>query len=275
MRKYSNSIPLSFCLFFMLILVSCKKEAPTIVRINLEEFSATDMQKIGNFFFDAAEQSGDNLEILNAATYSEAYDYLNQMVEMLAYTEQIEHSRTFNWSVSILDNDNISSAFVLPGGHLYVYTGMLKAIEDESELAALLAHEMMYTDQGMVIAEIKENFGGAILGDILLGNEVSASKAVSIVNWVSEISFSEQQVRDADAFSVNTICPFLYDATGMIRLLRRIKEDNIEEVEWLVTRPGALPERIDALLAASELVCEDLNGSRYEERFEKIKALLP
>jgi len=83
-------------------------------------------------------------------------------------------------------------------------------------------------------------------------------------------------VRDADAFSVNTICPFLYDATGMIRLLRRIEQfDESIEVEWLATRPGILPERIDALLSASALVCEDLNGSRFEERFEEVKALLP
>jgi len=260
----------------MLVLVSCKKEAPTIIRINLEEFSATDIQKIGDFFADAAQQSDSNFEILSPVNYAEAYDYLNTMVEMLAYTEQIEHSRDFNWSVSILNDDDLSSAFVLPGGHVYIYTGMLKTIKDESELAALLAHEMMYADRGMVIDEIKENFGGAILGDIILGNEVSPAKAVSIVNWVAEVSFSEQQVRDADAFSVNTICPFLYDATGMVRLLRRIEQISVNtEVKWLATRPGALPERINALLSASASICEDLNGSRYEERFEMMKELLP
>ena len=46
-----------------------------------------------------------------------------------------------DWQV--IDKD-VENAFVLPGGHIFVYTGMLKAFQSNHELAAVLGHEMAH-----------------------------------------------------------------------------------------------------------------------------------
>lgn len=275
MRKFTNISHLLIPALFLLFFASCRKEPTTVVRINQEEFTPEEKQKIGDYFLNIAHGPNDVFNLLDTSQYAETVDYANTLVEMLAYTEDIENTRTFNWSANIISNDSIRSAFIMPGGHVFVFSGMLKLLKDESQFVAVLAHEMMYADKGLMIEAIKEEFGGAILGDILLGNEISPAVDQSILEWFVEMSFSESQVRLADAFAINTICPFLYDATGMLRVLEKIDEANEHQtIEWLETRPGEITDRIDSVLEVSE-TCESLNGNRYEDRFQEMIAKLP
>ena len=43
--------------------------------------------------------------------------------------------------LQVIDKD-VQNAFVLPGGHIFVYTGMLKSFRSNHELAAVIGHEM-------------------------------------------------------------------------------------------------------------------------------------
>ena len=45
------------------------------------------------------------------------------------------------WEYNLVDNDEIANAFALPGGKVFVYTGLLKVAKTDSELATIMAHE--------------------------------------------------------------------------------------------------------------------------------------
>jgi Zn-dependent protease with chaperone function len=49
-------------------------------------------------------------------------------------------------------SENKINAFAIPGGGIYVYTGMLNVLENESQLAAILGHEMKHVDLRHCIA---------------------------------------------------------------------------------------------------------------------------
>src|SRR5688500_12810650 len=42
----------------------------------------------------------------------------------------------------VVDDDKTVNAFAIPGGHIYVYSGLIKAASDESELAGVIGHEI-------------------------------------------------------------------------------------------------------------------------------------
>ena len=48
----------------------------------------------------------------------------------------------WDWSVHLIDDDNEMNAFVLPGGQIFVYTGLLSLCADDSSLATILGHEI-------------------------------------------------------------------------------------------------------------------------------------
>ena len=45
------------------------------------------------------------------------------------------------WHVMIINDRKIVNAFATPGGFLFVYHGLLEAVDDEAELAGVMAHE--------------------------------------------------------------------------------------------------------------------------------------
>src|SRR5581483_4762915 len=53
------------------------------------------------------------------------------------------HAGTFPFSFEVI-NDKSINAFALPGGPIFVHTGLISALDNESQLAGVLAHEMSH-----------------------------------------------------------------------------------------------------------------------------------
>lgn len=51
-----------------------------------------------------------------------------------------DHMKGLHWDFAVIKSPEVN-AFVVPGGHVVVYTGLLQMIKNEDELAAVLAHE--------------------------------------------------------------------------------------------------------------------------------------
>ena len=72
---------------------------------------------------------------------SELNNYLTSLVQRLARSP---HAGTeFPFSVQAISDKNIN-AFALPGGPLFVYTGLISLADNEAQLAGVLAHEMSH-----------------------------------------------------------------------------------------------------------------------------------
>ena len=66
--------------------------------------------------------------------------YVQSVMDELSPRAQLD--RRVWWHVHIIDDARVVNAFSTPGGHVYVYTGLLLAASSEAELAGALAHEM-------------------------------------------------------------------------------------------------------------------------------------
>lgn len=52
-----------------------------------------------------------------------------------------------DWEVNVIDSPEVN-AFVLPNGKIFVFTGIMKAVQSEDALAAVLAHEIAHQMAG-------------------------------------------------------------------------------------------------------------------------------
>jgi len=66
--------------------------------------------------------------------------WLNQIGQNLGKTPQ---ANAYPYYFKLVNDDSIN-AFALPGGPMYVHTGLLKAADSEGEVAGVLAHEMSH-----------------------------------------------------------------------------------------------------------------------------------
>src|SRR6185312_11882515 len=67
-------------------------------------------------------------------------DYINRIGKRLAASK---HAGDFPFTFEVINTPEIN-AFALPGGPMFVNTGLIAAVDNESELAGVLAHEMSH-----------------------------------------------------------------------------------------------------------------------------------
>jgi predicted Zn-dependent protease len=86
---------------------------------------------------EAAAQVEREMEVVKNADLEA---WLNRIGQRLAKTPQ---ANAYPYYFKLVNEDSIN-AFALPGGPMYVHTGLIKAAENEGQVAGVLAHEMSH-----------------------------------------------------------------------------------------------------------------------------------
>lgn len=238
--------------------------------INL--FSIEDDKALGAQVAAEIESDPATYPILNENTYAEAYDLVLDIRDRVLNSGEIFHKDDFVWEVKIIEDDNIINAFCTPGGYIYVYTGLIKYLEDEAQLACVLAHEMAHADLRHTTDQLTEIYGISLLLSIVLGSDQELLG--DIATTLASLAFSRDDESQADEYSVIYVCPTDYYAAASAEFFEKIEaEGGVDIPEFLSTHPS--PEnRIEDILAKyEELGCA--GEQRYESRYQDLIDALP
>lgn len=68
--------------------------------------------------------------------------YVNRVGKRLVASQEATES-AFPFSFEVVADPSIN-AFALPGGHMFIHTGLLRAVDNEAQLAGVMGHEMSH-----------------------------------------------------------------------------------------------------------------------------------
>ncbi|HNM28864.1 MAG TPA: M48 family metalloprotease [Chitinophagales bacterium] len=235
-------------------------------------FSIEDDKALGDQI--AAEIAGDpvNYPILDSVDYADAYAFVYDIRDRILESGMVFHKDDFKWQVRIIDQDSVINAFCTPGGYIYVYTGLIRYLENEAQLAGVLGHEMAHADLRHSTDQLTQAYGISILLDIVLGDDQNA--ITDIAASLTQLAFSRGDESQADEYSVIYLCPTEYEASGAAGFFEKIEaEGDIQIPEFLSTHPNP-DNRIDAIYAkSSELSCS--GDQTYDARYQELIDALP
>ncbi len=123
----------------------------------------------------------------------------------------------------VLDSPE-ANAFALPGGYVYITRGILALASDESELAAVLGHEVGHIT-GRHSAERYSHSVVTGLGATILGAAINSPDAARLAGVSANLylnSYSRSQENEADMLGVRYLSRAGYDTTGMTRFLKTL-----------------------------------------------------
>jgi predicted Zn-dependent protease len=121
-------------LFFFCFLYACS-QAPVTGRSQLMLVSP---EQEGSLGLNAYEN------ILQKERVSQD-QVLNQILQTVGWRIANAAQRPdFDWEFTLIENDKVANAFCLPGGKVFVYTGILEYTEDETGLATVIGHEVAH-----------------------------------------------------------------------------------------------------------------------------------
>jgi predicted Zn-dependent protease len=182
--------------------------------------------------------------------------------------------------VAILKSDNIN-AYAAPGGYIFVTKGAIMQMENEAELAAVIAHEMAHIT-GMHIVkelEIRGTDSSASSGITrMVGGAGDPAKAAfasmvdKAVGILFERGYKKEDEKDADMSGVVFTALSGYDPLAMISYFERISEARGDDMEILNKTHPSFDERISLITETIE--AEGLDGQEYtkgDNRFNEYK----
>ncbi len=178
-------------------------------------------------------------------------DWLNTLgYRLVSNSPQPDQPFTF-----FIVRDNDINAFALPGGFVGVNVGLITTTENESEVAAVLAHEISHVTQNHLIRAVEAEqkmtplMMLAMLGAIVAashsspystGNaDVGAIAAVQGLAQQMQINFTRQDEAEADRVGIATLAKSGFDPDAMAGFFERMQR---------ALRPGFDENDIPALL---------------------------
>lgn len=151
----------------------------------------------------------------------------------------------------IVNNDDIN-AFAAPGGYIGVNSGLILTTESESELAAVMAHEITHVTQRHM-ARTYEAAGRyrmaaalAILAAILVGGQSDQLAQAAIAGGTAasaqmQIDFTRANEREADRLGIQTLAAAGFDPASMATFFERMQRTarlyGARPPEFLSTHP--------------------------------------
>ena len=130
-------------------------------------------------------------------------------------------------------DDNSINAFAGPGGHIGVNTGLILATDNESELAAVIAHEIAHVSQHHLarMVEMSQRFSiptiAALLAAIVIASQSGQAGEAAIAAAVAgtsqlQIDFLRGNEQEADRVGINALQRAGFDPRAMAGFFERL-----------------------------------------------------
>ncbi len=172
-------------------------------------------------------------------------------LEMIVNRLEPYMQRRIDWEVRLVNSEELN-AFCLPGGFIFFTTGIMRALETDSEIAAVMAHEMIHADRkhGLKIAaESQKVTLGALAVMILSGGAAAPIILAQVAQIAMTSSYTLELETEADRLGLEALIQSGYSPTGMITLFEGFMAEEykqpIHDYGIYMNHPDT-PKRLDA-----------------------------
>ena len=180
-----------------------------------------------------------------------AYGHLRRITNRVLNSGRVQYQNEFVWQTKIIVDDKVNNAFCTPGGYIYVYTGLIKYLDTEDQLAGVLGHEIAHADKRHTTDNLTREYGIQLLLEVALGQQ-SQGTLVNIARSLTSLRYSRSAEREADDASVTYLCSTGYRADGAAGFFEKMEgEGSAAPPEFLSTHPNP-GDRVQAIRSKAQ-----------------------
>lgn len=172
------------------------------------------------------------------------------------------------------------NAFALPGGPVWVNRGAIEAAQTESQLAAVLAHEVAHIARRHAADQLTKalaaNLGLGVLGALLgnSGGALTAQMAAQAATGTAFLKFSRDDEREADRVGAEIMRRAGWDARGMLDFMLVLQRKARHEPSAVDAFFSTHPSPADRIARLRAIVPRYAGGTRDTAQFRAIRRRL-
>lgn len=199
-------------------------------------FTIDQDRQLGMQVAQEIESNPTEYPILDSASNVKAYKYIYDIRNKILATGKVKHKNDFAWRIRIIKDDKTLNAFCTPGGYIYVYTGIIKYLDNEAQLAGVMGHEMGHADLRHSTRQMTKIYGVQLLVSATLGD---SSAIGTITTALIGLNFSREHETEADRMSVEYLCGTDWPGDAAAGFFEKIEaEGGVGVPEFLSTHPS-------------------------------------
>jgi predicted Zn-dependent protease len=198
-------------------------------RLARADLSIEEEKKIGRQFLKAA------LSHLRLIQDPEVVGYVNRVGQDIVKHLEVH---IFPYHFYVVDSSSLN-AFAAPGGYVFMNRGLIEIMEDEGELAAILAHEIAHVQSRHIAQRMAR---ARTLNLAALGGMLAQAGATSAM-----LNYSRQDEEEADRKGLRYLEAANYSGEDFVQIMRKMGQDSWKAgghiPTYLTTHPG-VSERV-------------------------------
>ncbi|MFA7346552.1 MAG: M48 family metalloprotease [Desulfurivibrionaceae bacterium] len=152
---------------------------------------------------------------------------------------KVSHRPNLPYAFKVV-NDSSPNAFAMPGGNIAITRGLLVALENEAQLAAVLGHELGHVTARHSLQNLQRgilfNIGLQVLSYGSSGTSygILAQQAGQVAGALLDSSYSREEEREADRLGIDYMVKAQYSPKGAVELQEFLAQKSGEgEALWL------------------------------------------
>lgn len=283
MKKITTKFRLNHNLSYLIISVLTLCTFSVFYSCGANLFSVSDDVSIGKDLDIQIRADRQNYPIMEG--HDDVRSYVSGIGRnILNSSSLIQYKNVFPYKFDVVQDDSTVNAFCIPGGYIYIYTGLIKFLDSEAALAGVMAHEIAHAERRHMTQRLTSYYGVSTILSLVLGSNPNqfAEIAANLFVGLGFLANSRSDEMEADDYSIKYLRSSRYYPGSIIFFFDKIREEQ--------RKKGQSPGSLDRLFATHPLpqdridnVFEELNNIKprpdstkglYPERYQEIKAKL-
>jgi predicted Zn-dependent protease len=247
MKKINKKI----AVYFFVFVVACS------TGINL--FSDADEVKMGSQFDKEIRSNSKEYPIYRKNPALKKY-INDRIFKHILNSPEIKKRGVYHYQMEIIDNDSVLNAFAVPGGYVYLYTGLLKYLDSEAALAGVIGHEIGHVERRHATQRITAAYGLQIVASLALGQNPAqiSAMAANLFTGLALLANSRSAEDESDKYSIKYLSGTRYYPGAVKFFFEKMKDDGLVSKGGggIATYLSTHPDPIDRINTANQRLKE-------------------
>ncbi len=193
--------------------------------------------------------------------------YIDSLGTLIA--ETVDPRQGIEYEFEVVDVDSVVNAFAVPGGFIYMYTGLIKAAKTEEEIMGVLAHEIAHVTQRHGAVLLVDAYTTDFILDMVVGDSSALRTVLDAGTHIAFLKYERENEYEADSLAVEYLIDVNRNPNGMKLFLEYLH--NQANPRWTMEVFSSHPEtksRIKAVqqqIAAKPSHSKKLTDNPYHE----------
>ena len=210
--------------------------------------------------------------------------YINSLGQYLTKHLETKH---FPYRFYIVKSSDLN-AFAVPGGHIFIFSGLIEASDKVDELASVVCHEIGHISGRHMAYRLEQSKKlnllsmAGLLAGILIGGDAGGAIMAGTMGATqqAQLSYSRDDERQADQLGVKYMNTSGFDPSAQVTIMRKLAEASWGSANripnYLLTHPGGAERMatIENMISGQTRKPENSIAVKFQRQFPVFKTIV-